>query len=171
MYTRTLSKLAYCFCVNAKSSAIAFLVFFKFTHMLFQWLFIWSIKVINRLIRKGMSNIYLIIVPILTLHLCSWMFFRSIKEIIRLLNRGMSTIYLVPIEKTWPSQIFWFSKFKLFVSRLVFRELQFTQILLNYKTSCCNLKIRGLGKNHVRLFSICVSFLRYFILSRTVPRF
>ena len=37
-----------------------------------------------------------------------------------------------------------FSKSKKFVSRSVFGEFQLTQIL-NFKTSCYNLKIRGLG--------------------------
>ena len=36
-------------------------------------------------------------------------------------------------------------KFKKFVPWSVFVELQLTQISLNFKTSCCNLKIRGLG--------------------------
>ena len=39
---------------------------------------------------------------------------------------------------------FRFSKFKKFVFRPVFEELQLTQISLNFKTSCYNLKIRGL---------------------------
>ena len=38
-----------------------------------------------------------------------------------------------------------FSKFKKFVFRWVFGELQLTQISLNFKTSCSNLKIRGPG--------------------------
>ena len=38
-----------------------------------------------------------------------------------------------------------FSGFKTFVTRSVFGELQLTQISLNFKTSRCNLKIRGLG--------------------------
>ena len=40
---------------------------------------------------------------------------------------------------------FQFSKFKKFVSRIVFIELQLTQISLNFKISYCNLKIRDLG--------------------------
>ena len=51
-----------------------------------------------------------------------------------------------------------FSKLKKFVSRLVFGELQLTQILLNFQTSCCNLKIRGLG------VKLCVAFLLFFFL-------
>ena len=38
-----------------------------------------------------------------------------------------------------------FSGFKKFVTRSDFGELQLTQISLNFKTSWCNLKIRGLG--------------------------
>ena len=38
-----------------------------------------------------------------------------------------------------------FSGFKRFVTRSVFRELQPTQISLNFNNSCCNLKIRDLG--------------------------
>ena len=34
---------------------------------------------------------------------------------------------------------------KQFVSKLVFEELQLTQILMNFKTSRCNLNTRGLG--------------------------
>ena len=37
------------------------------------------------------------------------------------------------------------------VSRPVFGGFQLTQILMNFKTSCCNSKIRGLAKNLVRL--------------------
>ena len=46
----------------------------------------------------------------------------------------------------------WFSKFKKFVATSVFGELQLTQMLLNFKTSCCNLKIRGLEAK------LCVAF-------------
>ena len=38
-----------------------------------------------------------------------------------------------------------FSKFKKFVTGSVFRELQLTQMSLNFTTSCWNLKIKGLG--------------------------
>ena len=71
------------------------------------------------------------------------MFFNSIKEINRLLSKGMSNIYLKVTIET-------FSKLRLLkvkevVSGSVFRELQLTQISLNFKTSCCNIKIRVLG--------------------------
>ena len=59
----------------------------------------------------------------------------------------MSDIYLKDnIEKSFPKLRF--SKFKKFVSRSVFGELQLTQISLNYKTPCCNLKI-GSGNQTV----------------------
>ena len=38
-----------------------------------------------------------------------------------------------------------FFRFEKFASRSVFVELQLTQISLNFKSSRCNLKIRGLG--------------------------
>ena len=55
----------------------------------------------------------------------------------------MSNIYLKVTIETFSKLRF--SGFKKFVTRLVFGELQLTQILLNFKNSCCNLKIRGLG--------------------------
>ena len=88
------------------------------------------------------------------------MFFNSNKEINRLrreinrlLHRGMSNIYLnVTIEMLSKLR---FCGFKKFVTRSVFGELQLTQISLNFKTSCCNLKIRGLEEN------MCVAFLLF----------
>ena len=55
------------------------------------------------------------------------MFFRSIKEVNRLISKGMSKLYLkVTIDKKRHSQNFNF-------------------LSLNFKTSCYNLKTRGLG--------------------------
>ena len=48
-----------------------------------------------------------------------------------------------------------FSNFKKFVTRSVFGELRLTQISFNFQTSCCNVKIRGLG---ARLCRFCVIF-------------
>ena len=60
--------------------------------------------------------------------------------------KGMSNIYLeVTIEKNWPFQNIDFLRLKKFVSKSVFGELKLTQIPLNFQTSCCNLKITGLG--------------------------
>ena len=58
----------------------------------------------------------------------------------------MSSIYLkVTIEeKNLRSQNFDFSGLKN-LSPGQFWELQLTKTSLNFKTSCCNLKIRGLG--------------------------
>ena len=67
------------------------------------------------------------------------------KEINRLLSKGISSIYL---------KVRW-SKFKDFITRIIFGELQLTQISLNFKTSCCNLKIRGLGEK------LCMAFLLF----------
>ena len=58
----------------------------------------------------------------------------------KLTSKGMPNICYLTFSK------FQFSKFKKFVSRSVFGELQVTQISLNFKTSCYNLKIRGLGR-------------------------
>ena len=54
----------------------------------------------------------------------------------------MSNIYLKVTIEAFPKLRF--SGFKIFVVRSVFGELQLTQISLNFKTSRCNLKIRGL---------------------------
>ena len=75
------------------------------------------------------------------------------KEINRLLSKGMSNIYLkVTIKKFSKLR---FSGFKKFVTSSVFGELQLTQISLNFKTSCCNLKIKGLEAE------LCVAFLLF----------
>ena len=53
------------------------------------------------------------------------------KEKNRLLSKGMSNIYLnVTIEKKWRSQNFDFQKI---CHQVSFGELQFTQVLLNFK--------------------------------------
>ena len=50
----------------------------------------------------------------------------------------MSNSFLkVTVEKNW---------------RSIFGELQLTEISLNFKTSCCNLKNRGLGAKCMWLF-------------------
>ena len=78
------------------------------------------------------------------------MFFNSVKEINRLrketnrlLSKGMSNIHLKVNIETFSKLRF--SGFKKFVTRSVFGELRLTQISLNFKTSCCNLKIKSLG--------------------------
>ena len=91
------------------------------------------------------------------------MFFNSDKEINRLrketnrlFSKGMSNIYLKVTIETFSK--LWFSGFKKFVTRSIFVELHFTQLWFNFKTSCCNLKIRGLGAK------LCVAFLYFLIL-------
>ena len=78
------------------------------------------------------------------------MFFSSVKEINRLMSKGMSNIYL----KASINKKLRFSLFKKFVSRSVFGELQLTKISLNFKSSCCNLKIRGLRAKALMAFLI-----------------
>ena len=65
----------------------------------------------------------------------------------------MSNIYLkVTVETLSKRQLFGFKKF---VTRSVSGELRLTQISSNFKTSYCNLKIRGLGAK------LCVTFLLF----------
>ena len=90
------------------------------------------------------------------------MFFSSIKRIDRLKSKDVK--YLLKScywEKLTFSKL-WFSEFKKFVSRLVFREFQFIWIgtSLNIKTSCCNLKIRSLWAK------LCVWLFYYFNFER-----
>ena len=88
------------------------------------------------------------------------MFFSSIKGLNRLMNKGMSNIHLkVTIGKNCCFSNFRFFIFKNFVSRAVFGGLQLTQILWNFKTSCCDLKTKVLEAK------VCVVFC-YFNLVR-----
>ena len=96
-------------------------------------------KEINRLLRKVFNSVKKMN--------------RLTKEIKKLLSKAMSNIYLKVTIETMSK--FRFSGFKKFAPRSVFGELQLTQILLNFKTSCCNLKIRGLGAK------LCVAFLLF----------
>ena len=102
-----------------------------------------SIKGINRL-RKEINS------------LLSKGVFHSIKKNYRLrkeINRSRSAKYLLKIyyckKLTFSKRQF--SKYKKFVTMSV----KLTQISLNFKTSCCNLKIRGLGAK------LCVAFLLF----------
>ena len=67
----------------------------------------------------------------------------------------MSNIYLnINTEKPTFSKLR-FSKSKKSVSRSVLGELQSTQISLSFKTSCCNLNMRGLEAK------MCETFLLF----------
>ena len=70
----------------------------------------------------------------------------------------MSNVYLKVTIETFSKLRF--SAFKKFVTRSVFGELQLTQVSLNFKASCCNLKIRGLGAK------MCVWLFYYFNFKR-----
>ena len=69
----------------------------------------------------------------------------------------------------WGKLIYSKLHFSKFVSRLVFEELQLTQISMNFQTSCCDLKIRSLApklccdvlksKNQCFLLNKNISFL------------
>ena len=69
------------------------------------------------------------------------MFFSSIKEINSLMECYKYLLKSYYWEKLTFSN-FAFLKFEKIVSMSVFGELQLRQILLNFKTSCCNLKIK-----------------------------
>ena len=72
------------------------------------------------------------------------------KETNRLVSKGMLNIYLeFTIETSSELRIF---EFKNFVTKSDFGELQLAQVSLNFITSCCNEKIRGLGAK------VCVAF-------------
>ena len=80
------------------------------------------------------------------------------KEIHKSLSSGMSNIYLkgtIDKKKKKKKNVLKidFYNFKKFVNRSFFGELQLTQISLDFKNSCWNLKIRGLGAK------LCVTFL------------
>ena len=80
------------------------------------------------------------------------MSFSSIKEMNRLISEGLSNIYLkVTNKKNWRSQNFLrSSKFKKFVSRSVFVELQFTS--LNFKLLVATWKSEAWEQNCVWIF-------------------
>ena len=65
----------------------------------------------------------------------------------------MSNIYLKVTIETFSKLRF--SGFKKFVTSSVFGELKLTQITMNFKTSCCNLKLSGLKTK------LCVAFLLF----------
>ena len=88
------------------------------------------------------------------------MFFKLIKEIkwLRkeinwLLSNGMSNIYLKVTAETFSKPRFY--GFKKFATRSVLGSSKIGQISLNFKTSCCNSKIRRLGAK------LCVAFLLF----------
>ena len=64
----------------------------------------------------------------------------------------MSNIYL-KVKKVKVSKL-QLSKFKKFVPRWDFGDLQLTQMSLNFKTSCCDLKIWALDAKVFVAFSI-----------------
>ena len=72
------------------------------------------------------------------------MFFSSTKGINTLISKGMLNSSCYYKKLTFSKHRF--CRFKKFVSWSVFRDLKLTQMLLNFQTSCCNLKIRILGE-------------------------
>ena len=105
-------------------------------------MFFSSIKEINTLISKGISNI--------CLTLTKWS--NTLKQFVGNLSTNCLSVFdhfvglapkglKVTTQKNRRSQNFDFLSLKKFVSETVVGELQFTQISFNFKTSSCNLKI------------------------------
>ena len=68
------------------------------------------------------------------------------KKINRLISKRMWKFYSNSSQQEKLAFLkLWFCKFKKFAFRSIFGELQLTQISLNFKTSCYNLKIRNQG--------------------------
>ena len=83
-------------------------------------------------------------------------FFSSIKEENRLVSKGMSNIYFkATIAKNLRSQNFDFLSLKNSSPGQFLGSFQLKQILLNFKTSYYNLKIRG------HRSKVCVAFLLF----------
>ena len=88
-------------------------------------------------------------------------------EINRLLGKRMSNIYLKVTTETFSK--LWCSGFKKFTTRSVLGGLQITQILLNFKTSCCNLKSGVWKENCMWLFYYFYFKRRYNLLKLKSP--
>ena len=74
------------------------------------------------------------------------MSFSSIKGVNKLISKGMTNIYLkVTVEKIWLSQNFDLLSLKHLSPGQFLVSSNFTQISLDFKTSCCSLKIKRLG--------------------------
>ena len=83
------------------------------------------------------------------------------KKINRLISKRMWKFYSNSSQQEKLAFLkLWFCKFKKFAFRSIFGELQLTQISLNFKTSCYNLKIRNLGGKRTweAFFSITFHF-------------
>ena len=100
------------------------------------------------------------------------MFLRSNKEISRLRSKRMSNIYFNSSYRTKLTfSKLRFSESKKFVYRSVFNELHLTQMSLNFKTFCCNLKIRDLGANAFVAFLLFFLKRNYDVLKSQSPFF
>ena len=84
--------------------------------------------------------------------ICTTLYIRNFNSVI--LEHKELVCVEFTIEKTDVLEIL-ISKFKKFIARSVFGELQLTQISLNFQNSCCNLKIRGL------VVKLCAAFLLF----------
>ena len=73
------------------------------------------------------------------------------KKINKLINKIMSNIRILECQLLLRKN----GVLKKLCLQVSFWEPQLTQVLLNFKTSCCNLKIRRLGAK------LCVAFLLF----------
>ena len=80
----------------------------------------------------------------------------SNKGISKSISKGMSNIYLkVTIQKNWRSQNFDFLSLKNLFPDQILGSSKSRRDIIEFKSSCCNLKIRGLGAK------TCVAFLLF----------
>ena len=90
---------------------------------------------------------------------------KRLLKVSRLSSKGIFDIYLkATVEKKWRTKNFDFLIFKISSPGHFLGGFHFTQISLNFQTSCCNLKIRGLGEKLVvvfLLFLFCKELFRF----------
>ena len=83
-----------------------------------------------------------------------------------LLGKGMSNIYSkVTIEKKWCTQNFNFLSLKSLSPDQFLGSSSSCRLLLNFQTSCFNLKIRGLGAK------LCKAFLSIILILKGIMTF
>ena len=70
-----------------------------------------------------------------------------------MLTKGINRLLPESYQEQLTLSKFRFSKFKKFDTKSLLGDLHFTQMLLNFKTFRCNLKVRGLRAK------LCVAFL------------
>ena len=72
-----------------------------------------------------------------------------------MLTKGINRLLPESYQEQLTLSKFRFSKFKKFDTKSLLGDLHFTQMLLNFKTFRCNLKVRGLRAK------LCVAFQKF----------